>query len=244
MDTNKLRPDTRTLWDVLKEDPRLAGFVLIGGSALTLRIGHRVSEDLDFAYTGDVLPSRRLKFLLTDLQRRGIEVEPLANPSAEEEFIDSGLKLADYQQEYLLNGSVKVQFIRLDNEKTSCFKGDPHKPLRVASLDEIFDTKALVCAERSKTRDWFDLYVLLTQHGYTMADFRRAFEKANHLSTFDNACLRIEACKPYPEDEGYRHLLERAPSLAEMAAYFSAEIDKLQTDLARVAFRNQDNGKP
>lgn len=242
MDMNKLRPDTQAVWERLSEDSRLAGFVLIGGSALTLRLGHRVSEDLDFAYTGDTLPRRRLKLLLEDLQSQGIEIEPMPNLAAEEEFIDSGLELSDYQQDYLVAGSVKVQFIRLDNEKTACLHGGHNQPLRLATLDEIFETKALVCAERSKTRDWFDVYVFLTRYGYTMADFRRTFEKVNHLSAFDSACHRMERCTPHPEDEGYQHLLDHAPTLEEMSAFFSAEIAKLQTDMARIAFRSQ--GKP
>ena len=30
-----LRPDTQTLWDLLKQEPALGGFVLIGGTALS-----------------------------------------------------------------------------------------------------------------------------------------------------------------------------------------------------------------
>ena len=51
MATNKLRPDTAGVWAALEGHPLLKGFILIGGTALTLRIGHRVSEDLGFAYT-------------------------------------------------------------------------------------------------------------------------------------------------------------------------------------------------
>jgi hypothetical protein len=42
----------------LKDDPRLAGFTLVGGTALALQIGHRVSEDLDFNLFGNKLPIR------------------------------------------------------------------------------------------------------------------------------------------------------------------------------------------
>ena len=34
--------DTEQVWNFLKDQPALAGFVLVGGSALTLRIDHRV----------------------------------------------------------------------------------------------------------------------------------------------------------------------------------------------------------
>jgi hypothetical protein len=40
---------TEKVWDFLRTQPALAGFVLVGGSALALRIHHRRSEDLDMA---------------------------------------------------------------------------------------------------------------------------------------------------------------------------------------------------
>ena len=42
--------ETERVWEFLKEQPALAGFVLIGGTALAPRIGHRRTEDLDLAY--------------------------------------------------------------------------------------------------------------------------------------------------------------------------------------------------
>ena len=41
----------------LKDDPRLAAFTLVGGTALALQIGHRFSEDLDFNIFGQKLPT-------------------------------------------------------------------------------------------------------------------------------------------------------------------------------------------
>ncbi len=38
------------------------------------------------------------------------------------------------------------------------------KPVRVASLDELFKSKALITSARSKSRDWFDLFVLIKSY--------------------------------------------------------------------------------
>jgi len=48
---------TRALWLKLRDEPLLKGGILIGGTALTLRIGHRRSEDLDFAFLSQRLPN-------------------------------------------------------------------------------------------------------------------------------------------------------------------------------------------
>lgn len=39
---------TQEIFDRLKDDHRLDCFSLVGGTALALQIGHRISEDLDF----------------------------------------------------------------------------------------------------------------------------------------------------------------------------------------------------
>ena len=61
-----LRPDTQALWDLLRQEPALGGFVLIGGTALSLHLGHRVSEDLDFAFDGPKLPRLRIEALSSE----------------------------------------------------------------------------------------------------------------------------------------------------------------------------------
>jgi nucleotidyltransferase AbiEii toxin of type IV toxin-antitoxin system len=42
-----LPEETNKVWDFLKFQRAMGGFVLVGGSALSLRIDHRFSEDLD-----------------------------------------------------------------------------------------------------------------------------------------------------------------------------------------------------
>jgi hypothetical protein len=44
---NILRPEANTLFDVLCRAPEMKGLTLIGGTALALQLGHRIS--LDFA---------------------------------------------------------------------------------------------------------------------------------------------------------------------------------------------------
>lgn len=240
MDIAKLPPDTRQLWERLRQEPLLKGFVLIGGTALTLRIGHRISEDLDFAYLGRELPKQRLALLRKMLHDEGIEFVLDQDPAAEEEFIDSGLLLEDSQQNYLAHlpeGTVKVSFVRFDNELTATLDGNEESPLRVATLDEAFKTKTLACAERSKTRDWFDLYVLMTRHGYGGEDFYRVFTDAAHESSFDIASMRLRSGKPSLSDEGYASLIEQPPSIEDMRNYFVDMLDRLEVDVSASTFK-------
>ena len=237
MATTKLSPKLNALWMRLADEPRLIGFVLIGGTALALRIAHRVSEDLDFAYLGQTLPRVRISNLIDSLQRAGLDVQANQNVADEQDFLDAGLVLAEHQQNFVIDGEIKLSFVRFDNQTTQCLAGTTESPARIASLDEIFRTKSLVCAQRSKTRDWFDLYILMTSHGFNVSDMHRAFADAGCASMFDIAAQRLRLCKPTKTDEGYAHLVKPAPSLPIMRRFFSQALDQLEIDLSRAAFK-------
>ncbi len=221
-----LRPDTAALWQVLQHPdvaPLLRGFVLIGGSALTLRIGHRVSEDLDLAYPEKKLPASRIPRLIDVLAHHGVECVRQHDVAAEEEFLEAGLDLADYQQNFVAQRSVKLTLVSLDQPARTLIGGDVASPLRVATLDEIFKTKALVCADRSKTRDWYDLHTLMTEHGYSIADLHNAFVESGQPSKYDIAKSRMKSGRPGASDEGYLQVAGRSkPTLDAMRDYFEA----------------------
>jgi len=75
---------------------------------------------------------------------------------------------------------------------------------------------------------------LLTRHGYTMFDFYMAFKRFDALAKFDNASGRLRRSKPPLADEGYETLLPDPPTLDEMRQYFNAQLDQLESDLARI----------
>jgi hypothetical protein len=221
-----LRPDTAALWQALQHPDvtsLLRGFVLIGGSALTLRIGHRVSEDLDLAYAEGKLPVLRIPGLMDALARQGIDCVRQHDVAAEEEFIEAGLDLGDFQQNFVALRSVKLTLISLDQPARTLISGDAAPPLRVATLDEIFKTKSLACADRSKTRDWYDLHTLMTEKGYTIADLHNAFVEVGQPSKYDIAKSRMTSGRPDASDEGYLQVAGRSkPTLDAMRDYFEA----------------------
>jgi len=245
LSTDKLRPDTRAVWQAFEGHPLLKGFVLIGGTALTLRIGHRVSEDLDLAYTARKLPKVQIAALVKHLAGMGVDMQLAQNPLDEEEFFNSGLDLADYQQNFMAYagdlaagqaGGVKVSLVCYDPPMAEFIKGQPGDALRVATVSEIFETRAWVCSERSKARDWLDIYTLINHHGYSFDDMRAVFGRLNRLAAFNNAASRLRLATPGAADEGYLSLMPDAPSLDGMRAFFNDGLDALETRLAKAAF--------
>jgi hypothetical protein len=55
VDTSKLAPETLRLWEFLSTQPALADFILIGGTALTMHIGHRISASATRSISRDWL---------------------------------------------------------------------------------------------------------------------------------------------------------------------------------------------
>ena len=116
-----LPPATKKVWNYLKEQPALAGFILVGGSALALTIRHRLSEDLDFIFLGATLPSGRLDALCRVAQSAGHDFQRNDDQAALEEFVQGGLELKDYQQDFLVNGAVKISFFIADEPQRKIF---------------------------------------------------------------------------------------------------------------------------
>jgi len=66
-----LSPPQRRLWTELTQVPQ--GFVLYGGTAMALRLGHRRSDDFDFFSNRDFSPAgleRRVPFLRSAIRLR------------------------------------------------------------------------------------------------------------------------------------------------------------------------------
>lgn len=204
------------------------GFVLIGGTALALSIGHRVSEDLDLAFLEETLPKKRIDLFIKQIESLGLSVQRQIDIAAQEDFIDSGLDINDYQQDFLVvdnkndqKPATKISFVCFDLAIRSCLKGSKEDGFRIASLDEIFATKAIASANRTKARDWFDIYMLINHHGFSFADFYDVFRKTNNPLGFDIAAFRLSQGRPSDNDEGLLHLMQEPPTVDEMQFFFS-----------------------
>lgn len=134
----------RALWTELKQVP--ARFVLYGGTALALRLGHRKSEDFDFFADAPVNPDELLQ-KVTFL--RGATVRQKA-PNTLTAHVDR-------------DGPVKLSFFGLTLRRV----GEPEETsdgtLRVATLRDIAGCKMAVIQTRSEAKDYLDVFALLQQ---------------------------------------------------------------------------------
>lgn len=139
-----LPPAQRRLWDELAAIP--ADFVLYGGTALALRLGHRQSVDFDFFGRQNFAPQD----LTAGLSLLMGAVITQQAPNTLSVIIDRG-------------GPVRLSFFGLPGLARLCAPAiAPGNGLRVASLLDLAGTKAAVVQQRAEAKDYIDIDAILT----------------------------------------------------------------------------------
>jgi predicted nucleotidyltransferase component of viral defense system len=242
LNDDSLPENTRKLWSILygsAASENLSGFVLVGGTALSLRIGHRISEDLDFIWAHDdslhdvKLPRQKIDKAIFCLRNEyGFHAEKISHPAEEDDFINDGLDLDDFQQDYVINGT-KVTFFYASPDASAVLSGihsSPEEPLRVATTQEIFFLKTMLIMERTKSRDYFDLYTLLKSHHADLNEAKSVIMASSTYNAWDVFMKRLSTLPVMKHDEGYHQLMNndaQCPSLEDMREFFKDRIDAI-----------------
>jgi len=135
-----LLPNTETLLlKMIDGCAFLDKYVLVGGSALTLYLCHRKSEDLDFFTYDDSFDKREIFKYIKQFENKEI------------------LNQTDEQVDLLLDG-VKVTFF---NAQWSFLKPKKIEKFNLSSIESIAAMKINVLFLRAKYRDYYDIYFLV-----------------------------------------------------------------------------------
>lgn len=142
-------------------------YILCGGTALAMQIGHRKSEDLDF------MMWRKSKTEKPEVNWNAIEKELIEKVGEIENFNMLGFD----QVEFLVKG-VKFSFFVSDNYSPVTSPIDYLGNIRLADMESIMAMKMEVMLRRMKFRDYYDIYSILRE-GYSI---HNGIEKALSLS--------------------------------------------------------------
>ena len=183
---------------------------------------------------------RQIEGVIAALEGAGITARRSDDPASYDEFLNAGMSLHDFQQDFLTIQGVKLTFLAADADAAAILEPGCASGPRVASLEEIFRLKALVSAKRSNSRDWFDLYVLMTEHGFSVFDFADAFCRTRQEHSLDIAFNRLCSGRTAPDDPGFEALGDNPPTLDALRAHFVAERDRYEIETARTV-KSQGN---
>ena len=205
-------------------------FRLVGGTALSYHMQHRISEDLDFCLQGD-LPLNDIQTFIEDcVNQFGLDNVDFieASIATVEDFLLGGSNVDYYLQTWIVNG-VKIQFYDGSGHlgAENIFQADQYTfigDIRVSSMDTIFKMKSLMFYKRTKSRDLFDMLMMYTYDNaaYTPESTKQLVMTYDKLYYSDDAfnSLWIESFKnkKYNKDmdEGLMGLTHAPKSFFEM----------------------------
>lgn len=192
---NGLAPQTSLLFDAITRMESIKPFVLVGGTALSLQIGCRLSEDLDFM---------RWKQGANDKLEVGWpvikhELETIGNIEVEN-------ILGFDHAEFVVNG-VKLSFYAAPRKQIPSMQTIPYQNnLRLADVKSIGAMKMEVMLRRAKFRDYYDLYSIL-KSGIAIEDMiTMALEHSGHRLKRKNLLAMITNGELYVKDKSFLQL--------------------------------------
>lgn len=132
---------TNSVLQSIKQISNIQDFYLSGGTALSLQLGHRESEDLDF-------------FIKKSFNPQLLQQNLLQYGKLEDVMINEGtLNL-------FING-VELQFLQYPYDLLEALI--PWNGIYLSSVTDIACTKLITISDRGSKKDYIDLYVILQQ---------------------------------------------------------------------------------
>lgn len=200
-----LLPKTKKLLlKMVDKCPFLENYVLVGGSALTLYLSHRKSEDLDFFTYDDRFDKKEIFEYIKSFENKEI------------------INQTDEQIDLLLDG-VKVTFF---NAKWEFLNPQKAEKFNLASIETITAMKVNVLFLRARYRDYYDLYCLL-ENGMSlrqMFDASQRILEGINFKLFAIALVYIDDI----EDDAIEYLEPKEKlSKEQIRDYFQSHLDIL-----------------
>lgn len=170
-------PETLELLKKLMQFSQLDDFFLVGGSALALHHGHRISVDLDLFTQKDIITSDLLFFLNENFEIKKTTTD-----------INTLTGFINFHQK-----NIKVEFISYKYELLKPIKSI--NEIRLLELDDLIPMKLSAIAGRGAKKDFYDIFFLLEKYDLKkMLDlYKRKFATDNlfhllkSLTFFDDA---------------------------------------------------------
>lgn len=195
MHTEILSTEQRSLLDWAKQFKR--EFYLVGGTAISLYLGHRKSIDFDLFR----LKSINFRKCMTAVSVAGYPYSVLYRDTDQIHFLVNGVKVTFFQYPYDITAKQDVEGV-----------------FRVPALLDLAAMKAFALGRRSKWKDYVDLYFLLKNHFSIEQISARATEIFG--DAFSEKLFRAQLC--YFEDVDYSEevdwLIPNPPTIEEVQA--------------------------
>jgi hypothetical protein len=190
-----LSPQTSQIFEQVSRLKCIAGYTLIGGTALALQLRHRLSEDLDFCKWKQTINER----VVVDWSVIEAELSTIGDVKKD--------LLGDNQCDFAVRG-VKLSFYgnnRLKAPVNLC-KIPLLNNLVIADVESTGIMKMEVMSRRRTLRDYYDMSVILEQGVSLEHIIEGAGSYTNHGLKARNMLAILNNTEHIPDDAGLAHL--------------------------------------
>ncbi|TFH28055.1 MAG: hypothetical protein E4H10_01730 [Bacteroidia bacterium] len=205
---------TRKIFQHLGTSSFISNFTLVGGTALSMQIKHRLSEDLDFVFDGDELNINQIK-------RNIKKLFPLFRIIRQDHNWQIDFSIDEVKLTFFSTGAIALPF----KVRTYSFRDNN---VIIAEAKAIAALKFSAIAQRNTIRDYYDLYYLSRYHFPLLELINFTREVNPNLSPITYTETLVYT-KDIAEDNISSHLSPAEKvNKYQMAAFFSQELIKIQ----------------
>ena len=192
---NGLAPQTSEVFERITRLECIKPFVLVGGTALSLQLNKRQSEDLDFMCWKKTAKDKA-EVPISAIKR---EIESVAR-------IDS-MEIGSFSfVEFVVEG-VKLSFYAAPRKQIPSMQVVPFKNnLQLADIKSIGAMKMEAMLRRSKFRDYYDIYTILNEGVDIQEMIEMALEHSGHLLKRKNLLAILTDGERFRKDKAFLQL--------------------------------------
>lgn len=172
-------------------------YVLCGGTALSMQLGHRESEDLDFMawrLSRDIKPEVNWPVISKELEEKVGHVD--------------SMDLLGFDQVIFLVGGVKISFYVSDRFAPDMTPIPYLGNIRIAPKEAILVMKLEVMLRRMKFRDYYDVYSIVKDGADIGSGITRALQYSQYALKKKNIVAMLLSGR-FSEDSNFRQLNPR-----------------------------------
>ena len=194
--SKSLAPHTGKVFEAISKLECIKPFTLVGGTALSLQIEKRQSEDLDFMKW---LKKRNEK---PDVNWPSIKKE-LETIGTVKDYEVGGFDFVSFNFE-----GVKLSFYAAPRKEVASMKRIPYlNNLYLADMESIGAMKMEAMLRRAKFRDYYDIYSILKEGGDLNKMINAALEHSDHKLRTRGLLNMLTTGKNFIKDKGFEEFL-------------------------------------
>lgn len=195
MKSPSLAPQTGRIIEAISRLECIKPFVLVGGTALSIQMKTRQSEDLDFMRWKEG-KNDTLDIGWPKIQK---ELETIGS-------IDD-IQLAGFDQALFIVEGVKVSFYAAPRKRIATMEEIPYmNNIRMADVESIGIMKMEAMMRRSKFRDYYDIYSILKNGADINTLIPRALEHSGHKMKTKGLMAMLTNGALFKKDEQFTQL--------------------------------------